>query len=111
MPSVTVVGAQWGDEGKAGIVDLLSEDAAWVVRFQGGPNAGHTVVAGGESGPGFRVRHADPGDRVSLQVDHRVADARGDFTDDQGHPDQLRPHGNARVFGPVHPVLPAFRQR
>ena len=35
MPSVTVVGAQWGDEGKAGIVDLLSEDAAWVVRFQG----------------------------------------------------------------------------
>ena len=36
MPSVTVVGAQWGDEGKAGIVDLLSADAAWVVRFQGG---------------------------------------------------------------------------
>ncbi|MHC4470035.1 MAG: adenylosuccinate synthase [Planctomycetota bacterium] len=44
MPSVCVVGAQWGDEGKAGIVDLLSADADWVVRFQGGPNAGHTVV-------------------------------------------------------------------
>jgi adenylosuccinate synthase len=49
MPTVCVVGAQWGDEGKAGIVDLLSDRADWVVRFQGGPNAGHTVVAGGET--------------------------------------------------------------
>ena len=46
MPTVAVVGAQWGDEGKAGIVDLLAADADWVVRFQGGPNAGHTVVVG-----------------------------------------------------------------
>lgn len=46
MPTVCVVGAQWGDEGKAGIVDLLAADADWVVRFQGGPNAGHTVVVG-----------------------------------------------------------------
>jgi adenylosuccinate synthase len=49
MPSVCVVGAQWGDEGKAGIVDLLSVDADWVVRFQGGANAGHTVVVGEET--------------------------------------------------------------
>jgi adenylosuccinate synthase len=49
MPSVCVVGAQWGDEGKAKIVDILSADADWVVRFQGGPNAGHTVVVGEEN--------------------------------------------------------------
>jgi len=49
MPNICVVGAQWGDEGKAGIVDLMAEDAAWVVRFQGGPNAGHTVVVGEET--------------------------------------------------------------
>src|ERR1041384_2681595 len=43
-----VVGVQWGDEGKGKIVDILSEKADLVVRFQGGGNAGHTVVVGGE---------------------------------------------------------------
>ena len=42
-----VLGAQWGDEGKGKIVDLLSDHADMVVRYQGGPNAGHTVVVGG----------------------------------------------------------------
>jgi len=44
MPVVAVIGAQWGDEGKGKIVDMLSEKAAYVVRFSGGDNAGHTVV-------------------------------------------------------------------
>jgi adenylosuccinate synthase len=48
MPNVVVVGAQWGDEGKGKIVDLLTQDADVVVRFQGGNNAGHTLVVGGE---------------------------------------------------------------
>jgi adenylosuccinate synthase len=46
MGNVAVVGAQWGDEGKGKIVDWLSERADVVVRFQGGPNAGHTLVVG-----------------------------------------------------------------
>jgi len=46
MPNVTVVGAQWGDEGKGKIVDWLSARADVVVRFQGGHNAGHTLVVG-----------------------------------------------------------------
>lgn len=46
MANVTVVGAQWGDEGKGKIVDWLSNRADWVVRFQGGHNAGHTLVVG-----------------------------------------------------------------
>ena len=44
MPNVTVVGTQWGDEGKGKIVDWLSQRADVVVRFQGGHNAGHTLV-------------------------------------------------------------------
>ena len=44
MPNVTVIGAQWGDEGKGKIVDWLSNQADIVVRFQGGNNAGHTIV-------------------------------------------------------------------
>ncbi len=46
--SVVVVGIQWGDEGKGKIVDLLTERVAAVVRFQGGHNAGHTLIIGGE---------------------------------------------------------------
>lgn len=46
MPNVVVVGAQWGDEGKGKLVDWLSEQADTVVRFQGGHNAGHTLVIG-----------------------------------------------------------------
>jgi len=45
--NVVVIGAQWGDEGKGKIVDWLTEDAAGVVRFQGGHNAGHTLVVNG----------------------------------------------------------------
>ena len=46
MPCVIVVGGQWGDEGKGKIVDHLTARAQGVVRYQGGPNAGHTVVIG-----------------------------------------------------------------
>ncbi len=46
--SVVILGTQWGDEGKGKIVDLLAHDADAVVRFQGGHNAGHTLVVGGE---------------------------------------------------------------
>jgi len=49
MGNVVVVGAQWGDEGKGKIVDWLSERAEVVVRFQGGHNAGHTLVVGGQT--------------------------------------------------------------
>jgi adenylosuccinate synthase len=48
MPAVVIVGAQWGDEGKGKIVDLYTEDCDMVVRYGGGPNAGHTLVVGNE---------------------------------------------------------------
>src|SRR5689334_25174435 len=44
MPGIVIVGAQWGDEGKGKITDLLAERADAVIRFQGGNNAGHTIV-------------------------------------------------------------------
>ena len=49
MANVAVVGSQWGDEGKGKIVDWLSQRADVVVRFQGGHNAGHTLVIDGET--------------------------------------------------------------
>ena len=49
MPGIVIVGAQWGDEGKGKVVDLLAERANMVIRFQGGNNAGHTIVREGET--------------------------------------------------------------
>jgi adenylosuccinate synthase len=49
MPGIVIVGAQWGDEGKGKITDLLAEQADAVVRFQGGNNAGHTIVRNGQT--------------------------------------------------------------
>ena len=48
MPSVIVVGVQWGDEGKGKMIDILAERADLIVRAQGGNNAGHTIVVGKE---------------------------------------------------------------
>ena len=53
-----MVGAQWGDEGKGKIVDLLAQDSDVVCRYQGGPNAGHTIVVGGET---FKIRQTPSG--------------------------------------------------
>ncbi len=49
MPAIVIVGAQWGDEGKGKAADLLGDSVDYVVRYQGGNNAGHTVVIGDES--------------------------------------------------------------
>ena len=48
MPGIVIIGTQWGDEGKGKVVDLLADRAEMVVRFQGGNNAGHTIVRDGE---------------------------------------------------------------
>lgn len=49
MPGIAIIGAQWGDEGKGKITDFLAPGARYVVRYQGGANAGHTVTAGGQT--------------------------------------------------------------
>jgi adenylosuccinate synthase len=58
VPATVIVGAQWGDEGKGKIVDLLAQDCDVVCRYQGGPNAGHTIVVNGET---FKIRQTPSG--------------------------------------------------
>ena len=58
MPATVIVGAQWGDEGKGKIVDLLAQHSDVVCRYQGGPNAGHTIIADGET---FKIRQIPSG--------------------------------------------------
>ena len=64
MPATVVVGAQWGDEGKGKIVDLLAQRSDVVCRYQGGPNAGHTIVVGEET---FKIR-ATPSGVISGKI-------------------------------------------
>ena len=87
MPAVAVVGAQWGDEGKGKVVDILSEHADIVVRFQGGNNAGHTLVVGEETtivhlipsgrAPGQGLRHRQRGRGRSLGADRGARPTAG----------------------------------
>src|SRR5437588_5184532 len=58
MPATVIVGARWGEEGKGKIVDLLAIDSDLVCRYQGGPNAGHTIVVGDET---FKIRQIPSG--------------------------------------------------
>ena len=58
MPATVIVGAQWGDEGKGKIVDLLAQHSDLVCRYNGGPNAGHTIVVDGAT---YKLRHMPSG--------------------------------------------------
>jgi adenylosuccinate synthase len=119
MANVVVVGAQWGDEGKGKIVDWLSEQADIVVRFQGGHNAGHTLVINGEtyklallpSGVLRPAKLAVIGNGVVFDPQaflDEVARLKG-----QGlaiSPDNLRVAENVTLILPLHRELDALRE-
>jgi len=119
MANVVVVGSQWGDEGKGKIVDWLSEQADVVVRFQGGHNAGHTLVIDGKTYklsllPSGVVR----GGKLSVIGNGVVVDPRAlvdeiDRLTKQGvavTPDNLRIAENASLILSLHRELDALRE-
>ncbi|ASY70336.1 adenylosuccinate synthase [Sinorhizobium fredii] len=119
MTNVVVVGSQWGDEGKGKIVDWLSERADIVVRFQGGHNAGHTLVIDGVSYklsllPSGVVR---PGKLAvignGVVIDPHALIAEIDKLGNQGvkiGPDNLRIADNATLILSLHRELDGFRE-
>lgn len=117
MPCTVVVGAQWGDEGKGKITDLLAEQADVVVRYQGGSNAGHTVVVGGQT---FKLHLIPSGilhERVlSLMGDGTVIDPQCLAQEHKGLRERgvscqgLRLSGNAHVIMPYHLVLDRLQE-
>ncbi len=119
MANVVVVGAQWGDEGKGKIVDWLSEQADIVVRFQGGHNAGHTLVIDGKTYklsllPSGIVRDG----KLSIIGNGVVVDPNALLKEiatlkSQGvnvTPDNLRIAENATLILPLHQELDAMRE-
>ena len=119
MPSIVLVGAQWGDEGKGKVVDLLSEKADIVVRFQGGANAGHTLVVGGEK----IILHLIPSgilhrDKICLIGDGVVIDPEEllkeiEFLSERGYlddPSRLLISQKAHLVMPYHKLFDALRE-
>jgi adenylosuccinate synthase len=118
MPNVAVIGAQWGDEGKGKVVDWLASRAEIVVRFQGGHNAGHTLVVGDQtyklsllpSGV-VRGKLGIIGNGVVLDPTALLAEI-GRVTAQGLHvgPDNLRIAENVPLILPVHPALDRARE-
>ncbi len=94
MSTLTIIGSQWGDEGKGKIADLLSENADWVVRFNGGPNAGHTVVD--EQGE-FKFHHLPS---ASLHQEPKVLLGPGMVINPEGLVEELEQLQDSRGFQP-----------
>ncbi|KUO69613.1 MAG: adenylosuccinate synthetase [Alphaproteobacteria bacterium BRH_c36] len=119
MSNVVVVGAQWGDEGKGKIVDWLSERADIVVRFQGGHNAGHTLVIGGTTYklsllPSGVVREGKLGVIGNgVVIDPWALGKEIAILKDQGvtiTPENLRIAENATLILPLHRELDLWRE-
>ena len=107
MPGVVIVGAQWGDEGKGKVVDLLAERATTIVRFQGGNNAGHTIVREGEE---FKFHLIPSG---ILHTDKTCVIGNGVVVDPRvllGEIDNLKRAGigvnNLRISANAHLIMP-----
>jgi adenylosuccinate synthase len=117
VPATVIVGAQWGDEGKGKVVDLLAQDSDIVARYQGGPNAGHTVIADGER---WKFHHMPSGilsgktcvlgagvviDPETFVRELDELEARGVSTE------PVRVSGNAHLIMPWHVALDQASER
>jgi adenylosuccinate synthase len=118
VPATVIVGAQWGDEGKGKIVDLLAQESDLVCRYQGGPNAGHTIVVDGET---FKIRAIPSGIvggvasaiGAGCVVDPDVLVAELDELESRGRATAglVFVSGNAHLVMPWHVALDGARER
>jgi adenylosuccinate synthase len=117
VPATVIVGAQWGDEGKGKIVDLLARDSDVVCRYNGGPNAGHTIVADGET---YKLKHIPSGVLQGKEcvigagcvVDPQVLIEELDDLDARGvATDRVRLSGNAHLIMPWHVMIDQASER
>jgi adenylosuccinate synthase len=117
VPATVIVGAQWGDEGKGKIVDLLALDCDLVCRYQGGPNAGHTIVVGDET---YKIRQIPSGVirgktcviGAGCVVDPEVFLGEVDELESRGHTTaDVHVSGEAHVIMPWHVAIDQGMER
>ena len=118
MPGTVVVGTQWGDEGKGKLTDLLAKEMAMVVRYQGGHNAGHTIVVDGETfalqliPSGILYDHITPVIGNGVVVDPAVLLDECDSLTAKGIDcSRLKVSGNAHLIMPYHQELDRVTER
>ena len=118
MPATVVVGTQWGDEGKGKFTDLVASEVSMVVRYQGGHNAGHTLVVDDETfslqlvPSGVLYPHVTPVIGNGVVVDPRVLLSEMDMLGARGvDTAKLRVSGNAHLILPYHQELDALHER
>jgi adenylosuccinate synthase len=117
VPATVIVGAQWGDEGKGKVVDLLARDSDIVARYQGGPNAGHTVIADGEK---WKFHHMPSGILsgktcvlgAGVVIDPETFVRELDELEERGvSTEPVRVSGNAHLIMPWHVALDQASER
>jgi adenylosuccinate synthase len=117
VPATVIVGAQWGDEGKGKVVDLLARESDIVARYQGGPNAGHTVIADGEK---WKFHHMPSGILsgktcvlgAGVVIDPETFGRELDELEARGVSTQsVRISGNAHLIMPWHVALDQASER
>jgi adenylosuccinate synthase len=117
VPATVIVGAQWGDEGKGKIVDLLAQDSDLVCRYQGGPNAGHTIVVGDET---YKIRALPTGivrGKICVigngcVIDPEVLIAELDEFERRGHStENVFVSGNAHLIMPWHIAIDSASEK
>jgi adenylosuccinate synthase len=118
VPATVVVGTQWGDEGKGKLTDLIAKDMRLVVRYQGGHNAGHTIVVDGETfalqliPSGVLYSHTTPVIGNGVVVDPAVLLAERDGLEQRGvDTSRLIVSGNAHLVMPYHYELDRVAER
>jgi adenylosuccinate synthase len=118
VPATIVVGTQWGDEGKGKFTDLLAKEMSMVVRYQGGHNAGHTLVVDGETfalqlvPSGVLYDHITPVIGNGVVVDPFVLLAEMDMLTRRGVDcSRIKVSGNAHLILPYHQQLDALHER
>ncbi len=118
MPGAVIVGTQWGDEGKGRFTDYLAKDASLCVRYQGGHNAGHTIIVNGEVfklqlvPSGVLYPHVVPVIGNGVVVDPAVLIAELDMLSAKGvETARLRLSGNAHLIMPYHQEIDRVTER
>ncbi|MEA2475978.1 MAG: adenylosuccinate synthase, partial [Actinomycetota bacterium] len=118
MPGIALVGMQWGDEGKGKVTDLLGEQTDFVVRYQGGNNAGHTIVVDGERyalhlvPTGVLSPHCTPVIGPGVVIDPEILIEELDTLEGRGiDTTRLLVSGNAHLIMPYHLELDRVTER
>lgn len=118
MAGIIIVGTQWGDEGKGKVIDVLAKDVDYVVRYQGGNNAGHTVVKGEEVfkfhllPSGIIYPHVTPIIGAGVVVDPQVLIEEMEDLEKRGYStERLVISANAHLIMPYHKILDQLSEK